>query len=269
MRDADFEPLEYKGDYFVSKVNGDYDESEGNKVGTIRVGFTYNKCSDGSIMAQQIKDDEDNYTLRKWNPEKRNVPYGVSTDGDMDSTCGNPLCCYICMCVNCIMNVMFEETINKAQDGRMSSDEYFEGQGDVLNKSAKSIRPTGIILCIVGHYLLFSPVIKLLDMIPFVGWLLSGIVVVAAAIFSFIVGLTLSILTIAIAWIVFRPLYGILLLAVVGTSVYLVFFHDWKGDKSSGEDTTAAVTTETKTTNPVNPTPTPNPTPQKNPVRAM
>ena len=37
-------------------------------------------------------------------------------------------------------------------------------------------------MCILGHYLLFAPIINLLNMIPFVGWLLSSIVAVAAII---------------------------------------------------------------------------------------
>ena len=64
-------------------------------------------------------------------------------------------------------------------------------------------------------------------MIPLVGWLLSGLVAVAAIIFAIVVGLTLSVLTIAVAWVFFRPLIGIPLLLLVGASVYLTFFFDW------------------------------------------
>lgn len=256
MEAAGFEKLHEESHYLHSKATGFDGEEDEDPVGKFRVHFHYNKCDRASLMAQQLQDDEGNYTLRKWNPEKRNVPYGVPTDGDQDGTCGNPLCCYICMCVNCIMNVMFEETVNVARDGNLHSDEYFSSQDDVLSKSAKCIRPLGVFLTCLGFYLLFSPMIKMLAMIPFVGWLLSGIVVVAAIIFSAVVGLTLSILTIAVAWIFFRPLYGILLLAIVGTSVYLLFFYDWGGDKKSGEDTTPATT-------PTKPVTTPATTPTK------
>ena len=70
-------------------------------------------------------------------------------------------------------------------------------------------------------------------MIPLVGWLLSGIVAVAAIIFAIVVGLTLSVLTIAVAWVFFRPLIGIPLLLLVGASVYRTVFFDWS--KVSGE----------------------------------
>ena len=79
-------------------------------------------------------------------------------------------------------------------------------------------------------------------MIPFVGWLLSWIVAIAAVIFAIVVGLTLSILTIAVAWVFFRPLIGIPLLIVVGASTYMIFFYDW-GDNEvyGGSNTPTAV----------------------------
>ena len=162
------------------------------------------------------------------------VPYGQSTDGEQDSTCGNPICCYICMCVNCLFNTMFEEVVDVARDGKLVSETYFTEQEGMLGGSATAIRWGGIFLCILGHYLLFAPIINLLNMIPFVGWLLSWIVAVAAVIFAVVVGLTLSVLTIAIAWVFFRPLIGIPLLILVGASVYLTFFFDWS--KVSGTD---------------------------------
>lgn len=74
-------------------------------------------------------------------------------------------------------------------------------------------------------------------MIPFVGWLLSSIFAVAAVIFAVVVGLTLSTLTIAIAWVFFRPLIGIPLLLLTAAGIYFAFFFDW--EKVSGYDSVA------------------------------
>ena len=82
-------------------------------------------------------------------------------------------------------------------------------------------------------------------MIPLVGWLLSYIAIVAAVIFALVVGVTLSVATIAVAWIVYRPLYGILLLTVVGVSVYLVFFYDRKDGSEASTNTTTSDTITT------------------------
>ena len=123
----------------------------------------------------------------------------------------------------------------------------------MLGNSAVIIRIVGIILCILGFYSLFTPVINLLNMIPFVGWLLSSFVALAAAIFAFVVGLTLSLLTIAIAWVFFRPLVGITLLALVSISIYLTFFFDWSkvsgGAVAEGEDATVTDDTVTPDSN--------------------
>lgn len=236
----EFANFELRDGYLYSSTSAN-DESQ--HIGQYRVKFHYNQCGTATVMAQQIQDNEDGFTFRKWNPEKRNVEYGQSTDAEMDSTWGSPLCCYICLCVNCCMGALFEEVVDVARDGQLSSSVYFEEQDNMVD-NMKYIRPLGIFLCIFGHYLLFSPIIKLLDMIPFVGWLLSGLVAVAAIIFAIVVGLTLSVLTIAIAWVFFRPLIGIPLLLIVAASIYLTFYYDWNAHFGNevGENTTSSLT---------------------------
>ena len=250
MTEAGFAAFQMRGNYLYSST--DDNEEVGAHVGQYRIKFHYCPCSTVTIMAQQVQDDEDQYTFRKWNPEKKMVPYGQSTDGEQDSTCGNPLCCYICLCVNCLFNTMFEEVVDVARDGKLVSEQYFTEQESLLGGSATAIRWGGIFLCILGHYLLFAPIINLLNMIPFVGWLLSWIVAVAAVIFAVVVGLTLSVLTIAVAWVFFRPLIGIPLLILVGVSVYLTFFFDWskvsKNDVADGGSDADATVTDDSTT---------------------
>ena len=52
------------------------------------------------------------------------VPYGQSTDADVDSSCG--FLCYTCNCVNIFMNTTFEEVVDLATDGLMSPEFYFK-----------------------------------------------------------------------------------------------------------------------------------------------
>ena len=236
MAESGFSQLIMRGNYFVSST--DDNDEVGEHVGQYRIKFHYNTCGAATIMAQQVMDNEDVHTFRKWNPEKKMVPYGQSTDADADTTCGNPCCCYICMCVNCLFNAVWEEVVDVARDGKLVAEQYFTEQEQNLGSSTSCLRISGIVLCIFGHYCLFAPIINLLNMIPFVGWLLSWIVAVAAIIFAVVVGLTLSVLTIAIAWVFFRPLIGIPLLIIVGVSIYLTFFYDWGGIEEGGEDTT-------------------------------
>ena len=140
-----------------------------------------------------------------------------------------------------MFNAVWEEVVDVARDGKLVAEQYFTEQEQNLGSSTSCLRISGIVLCIFGHYCLFAPIINILNMIPFVGWLLSWVVAVAAVIFAVVVGLTLSVLTIAIAWVFFRPLIGIPLLILVGVSIYLTFFFDWGdtfGDGEAGEDTT-------------------------------
>ena len=225
MFEYDFATLQRRGEYFMSSTADNDDLNE--HVGQYRIRFHYCPCDTATIMAQQMQDDDDQFVFRKWNPEKKNAPWGTDTSGEQDSTCGNPICCFICMCVNCLFNAMFEEVVDLSRDGKTQSEQYFEEQESTLGGSATCFRWLGVFLCIFGHYLLFAPIINILNMIPFVGWLLSWIVAIAAVIFAIVVGLTLSVLTIAVAWVFFRPLIGIPLLIVVAASTYMIFFYDW------------------------------------------
>ena len=96
----------------------------------------------------------------------------------------------------------------------------------MIETANKIIRPTGIFLTILGLYLLFSPIIAMLTWIPLVGSLLGSVASFAAFIFAILVGLTLSCLTIAIAWVFFRPLIGIPLLFLTAAGIYLCFLFD-------------------------------------------
>lgn len=72
---------------------------------------------------------------------------------------------------------------------------------------------------VFGHFLLFTPIIKLLAWIPLVGTLLSSVLAFAVAIFALVWGTTLHLLLMAVSWIVYRPLYGALLLTAVAVGV--------------------------------------------------
>ena len=185
--------------------------------------FEYDTCGAATIIGQQIQNDEGQTTFRKWNPEKIRVPYGQSTDADNSST-SCLACCYICWCIDKCFSTVLEEVVDCAVDVKKSANEWFDEQKDMIATAAKIIRPLGVFLTCLGFYFLFAPIIATLSWIPLVGWLLSGIVAVAAVIFAIVVGISISLLTIAVAWVFYRPLIGIMLLALCGAGVYFIFF---------------------------------------------
>lgn len=73
-----------------------------------------------------------------------------------------------------------------------------------------------------GIALLFSPIIALVKWIPLVGSLLAFGVGIAVWIFALVLAFTLTALTIGLAWIYYRPLYGLCLLAIVAAGILIM-----------------------------------------------
>ena len=114
MIQGGYAEFQCRGNYLISS-NKD-NSMTGEHVGQMRVSFENDKCGTTTVIAQQMQDNDEVFTFRKWNPDKTEVPYGESTDAEGDATCTNPCCCYICLCVNCLFNTLFEETVDYAAD---------------------------------------------------------------------------------------------------------------------------------------------------------
>jgi hypothetical protein len=71
-----------------------------------------------------------------------------------------------------------------------------------------------------GIYLLFSPFLHTLSLIPFLGYLLShgfsGIVLV----FAFLASVILTFLTISLAWLYYRPALSLLVISALGVAAW-------------------------------------------------
>ncbi len=83
------------------------------------------------------------------------------------------------------------------------------------------LRLVGFVLMGAGIFLAFKPIVVLADVVPVVGDLLS----MGVGLFAFVMALALSLITISIGWLYYRPLVGVPLMAVaVGglVSLYLV-----------------------------------------------
>lgn len=96
-----------------------------------------------------------------------------------------------------------------------------------LDFVTKLIRVASILLCCGGLYLIFTPIVLLLKFIPLVGAFLGACASLCAALIAIVVGLTLSLLTMALAWLLFRPMYTLMLLTLAGVGIYFTCF--WQG----------------------------------------
>ena len=80
----------------------------------------------------------------------------------------------------------------------------------------------GYLMMILGIVLIFSPFTMLLKSIPFLGPFLGPLGDFIVILFAVIMSLILGTLTIAIAYILYRPVYAIIVITLmVGIFVYL------------------------------------------------
>ena len=115
----------------------------------------------------------------------------------------------------------FEEYRAKAGDsillltyGTVSPDSMFKAAEDANAVLTWILRGVGFFLMALGLYLIFNPLVVLADVVPFVGSILGA----GTALFAGLIAASLSLLTIALGWLSYRPLLGIALLVLSGAS---------------------------------------------------
>ena len=100
--------------------------------------------------------------------------------------------------------------------GTFSADSMFEAAKKENATITWVLRFLGFGLMFIGSALVLRPFSVVADVIPFIG----NIVGAGIALVSLVMALVFSFITISIAWIVYRPLLGILLLVVAGALIF-------------------------------------------------
>jgi len=112
-------------------------------------------------------------------------------------------------------------TIQLLQVGTHTAEEMFQKAISDNNLITWGLRLLGFLLMMGGLNMVFKPLSVLADVLPILGKIVS----IGTGLVSFLIALTFSMLTIAIAWLVFRPVLGISLLVVAGAITALIL---WK-----------------------------------------
>ena len=107
--------------------------------------------------------------------------------------------------------------INMLKSGIYSASEMLDAIEAQNNLLKWILRFVGYLLIVSGFAAIFKPIELLARFIPFLG----GIVGMATGLLALLLGTAVAALTIAIAWLVFRPLLGVGLLIVSGSFIYL------------------------------------------------
>lgn len=103
--------------------------------------------------------------------------------------------------------------------GSLTSQQLFKAAEDENTIITWIIRVVGVLFAFAGVRTFFQLFTVLADVVPFIG----GIVEVGATLVSLLIAVPLALVTIAVAWIAFRPLLGVALLVVAGAAVFGVF----------------------------------------------
>jgi hypothetical protein len=103
-----------------------------------------------------------------------------------------------------------QNTIYQLEPGQVSAADMFAHEEQENTMLTWTLRLVGFLLMTIGLYLVFRPVSTVADVVPFFGNLLSA----GAGVFAAVIALVLSLITIAIGWLYYRPLLGIGLLGV-------------------------------------------------------
>jgi hypothetical protein len=101
--------------------------------------------------------------------------------------------------------------------GTQSAEQMFVAALKSNKLTGYLLRLLGIVMIFIGFSLIFKPLSVLADVVPFIG----SIVGFGTGILAFLLSLIIGLVTIAVAWIAYRPLVAIpLLLAALGLIVY-------------------------------------------------
>jgi len=94
--------------------------------------------------------------------------------------------------------------LSMIERGTVAADLMFKRAKDANTMLTWILRGVGWLVMAIGIALVFNPMVVLADVLPLVGNLLGA----GIAIFALVVSIVLSLITIAIAWLAYRPLIG-------------------------------------------------------------
>ena len=122
-------------------------------------------------------------------------------------------------------------------DGDVPAGDMFQSAQDANNMVAWIIRVVGMILLMVGFGLILAPFGVLADVLPLAG----TIVRMGTGLIGFVLGLIVGTVTIALAWLAFRPITTIIILAIGGAIAFAVYrFGRGRSKKKLAEEAAAA-----------------------------
>lgn len=85
------------------------------------------------------------------------------------------------------------------------------------------VRIAGFFMNVLGWFLVFIPIIDSLKFLPLIMYWEAVNFILAAIFFAFFFGIFVFLITLAVSWLFFRPLMGVLMFALAGGCVGLMW----------------------------------------------
>ncbi len=118
--------------------------------------------------------------------------------------------------------------IDLARAGNATATQMIQDQQAAESMITWILRGVGTFVIFAGFAMFFGPIATLAAVLPFLGTLVRG----ATSFFAFVLAIPVALVTIAIAWIAFRPLIGGSILLVAAGIGYLLW--RWHHSRSAG-----------------------------------
>ena len=112
-----------------------------------------------------------------------------------------------------------DRSIRMLSSGVKTADEMFTSAQKGNAMMTWILRIVGFFIMYTGLKMVFGPLGVLADVLPFLG----SLVRMGTGLLSFLIALPCSLVTIAIAWIVYRPVLGIILLVIAVGAIVMLF----------------------------------------------
>lgn len=125
------------------------------------------------------------------------------------------------------------DSILLVDDGMHTAQEMFQSAQKANTVMTWILRFVGWLLMFLGLGLLFRPIAVFADVVPLFGTMLGA----GLGLFSFLVASALSTITVGVAWIFYRPVLGVALLALAAAAIFVLVS---RGRKKAAQRVAAA-----------------------------
>jgi|CXWL01.1.fsa_nt_gi hypothetical protein len=121
------------------------------------------------------------------------------------------------------------DTVLLVDEGTHTAAEMFKAAQDANKVLTWVLRAVGWFIMFLGLLMIFKPISVVGDVVPIIGSMLGA----GLGAFAFLTSAVLSLVTIAVAWLAYRPLLGISLLALAGGALFLLLRRGAKAKASA------------------------------------